>query len=132
MRRRKALLYIEQGLISPQVASPGIGKSWKFSLIDLMLFEFGKQLVELGIAPRFLRTVAEDISQIVRGPYDDPAECPALLYITRGDQNDTLQVSAVCDIEKCESVVIVNLAKIREKILSLFAQRAALGEAELT
>jgi len=52
--RRRVLLYVEQGVVEPEVDSPGRGHRRKFNLSQLLEIAVASKFDALGIAPRHL------------------------------------------------------------------------------
>ncbi len=122
--RRKVLLFVEQGIIRNSETSPGSGKSRKFSLVDLTLFSIVARLDAMGIAPRYLQSIAGDLNRIVKLRLDPDGKLPDILFIFQ-DTDNALSVRFREDLSELGSVVIlVDLAKIEFEVLKLFEQKA--------
>lgn len=91
--QRRVLQLVEQELITPSDPAPGKGNSRKYSLNDLLLFIIFSRLTDFGMAPRFLKTIAGEIDEIIRSRDAAASSQPRLLRITTGI-NNKLQVVA--------------------------------------
>ena len=122
--RRKVLTFIEQEIFSSRATKPGTGHSRKFSLTDLVLFSLFNKLDRLGIKPRHLRSVSEEIANIVRYGAGEFGTRP-LIYIKEGEAPDTLDAGIFHNAGQIEAgAVLINLGEVEGKIISIFCERA--------
>lgn len=107
---RKVLTLIEQDLVIPKNPSLGRGSSRHYTPADLIVFMVFNRLNGMGIAPRFLRSIAPKINNIIRS-----GRLPSQLHITKGE-GQTLHVgdSAYDDI-----VLTVPLSEIEKEVFDI-------------
>lgn len=107
---RKVLMFIEQDLVLSKNPSVGTGSSRRFVPSDLIVFMVFNRLNDMGIAPRYLRSIATKINNIIRSE-----QLPSQLHITKGE-GQTLHVgdSAFDDI-----VLTVPLCEIEKEVFDI-------------
>ena len=121
---RKVLMFVEQGLVLPTDPSPGSGKSRKYSFTDLVLFAVVGKLDALGIAPRYLRTLAQDLDSAIRHRMGQQKQPGSLLCVTQGE-GESLRLVVGDDSQNLASVtLLVDIAKIELEVLEIFQRNA--------
>lgn len=127
--RRKVLLFVEQGIIKPKIVSPGIGRERKFTLTDIELFMVFNKLDKMGVAPRFLRSIAEDVAALIRQPADNEGRRPTLLSITQGENDKLLYANELKDLSDISNgAFLIDLGQIEVDMLRIFRSRAVMAE----
>ena len=127
--RRKVLLFVEQGIIQPKIVSPGIGRERKFTLTDIELFMVFIKLDKMGVAPRFMRSIATDVAALIRSPADDEGRRPTLLCITQGENDKSLHANKLKDLSEISNgAFLIDLAQIEVDVLRMFRTKAVMAE----
>ncbi len=107
---RKVLMFIEQGLVISKNPSVGTGSSRRFAPADLIVFMVFNRLNDMGIAPRYLRSIANKINNIIRS-----GRLPSQLHITKGN-GQTLHVG---DPAFDDIVLTVPLSEIEKEVFDI-------------
>ena len=64
--RRKINLFIEQGVVIPSEVAPGTGNRRQLDFQDVVMLTVAHRLDSLGIKPRALRKIVNDVAHIAR------------------------------------------------------------------
>ena len=64
--RRKINLFLEQGVVVPSEVAPGTGNRRQLDFQDVVMLKVAQSLDNLGIKPRALRKIVNDVVHIAR------------------------------------------------------------------
>ena len=126
--RRKILMLVEQGLVIPKDPAPGSGKSRKYSLTELILFVVLSRLDDFGIAPRYLRSIASEINDLIRSRPSIKGGGSSLLFVTKGDGTSLKVLVSEEAIDSEPLALIINLRTTEIEVLRLFLKHASITE----
>jgi len=83
--RRKVMLYVEQGIISPTVQAEGPGRHRKFSVGDLALFMLCYHLDKIGLAPRRLQEIGPQVASFFKVPFGEGVRPTSITFFWDGE-----------------------------------------------
>ena len=83
------------------------------------------KLDKMGVAPRFMRSIATDVAEIIRRPTDQDGRRPTVLSITQGDDDQLLYANELNDLKEISSgAFLIDLTQIEVDVLLMFRARA--------
>ena len=123
--QRKVLHYVELGIIRPVDSSPGRGNSRKFTPFDLMAFCLFFQLDQLGVAPRRLSKMSNEINSIMKSFVTSETIAPMPNFIEAYVQRDgKVSIDATNRPDSTRPVsIVLNLTTLRDHIVTEFEEK---------